>query len=80
MRPGGGCAALAIGCDYLWTWAGAFGGIALEEAQKLRRDVLFRVGSATSHDKAVPLALEVFGYAMHATLCSLGGGRRSERL
>lgn len=30
-----------------------FGGIALEEAQKLRRDVLFRVGSATSHDKAV---------------------------
>ncbi|CAE7777915.1 unnamed protein product, partial [Symbiodinium sp. CCMP2456] len=44
------------------TWAGAFGVVSAEDARALRRDFLFRVGSATARDKAVPLCLAVVGY------------------
>ncbi|CAE7617784.1 unnamed protein product [Symbiodinium necroappetens] len=44
------------------TWAGAFGVVSADDARALRRDFLFRVGSATARDKAVPLCLAVVGY------------------
>ncbi|CAE7777904.1 FCPE [Symbiodinium sp. CCMP2456] len=43
-------------------WAGAFGVISAEDARALRQDFLFRVGSATARDKAMPLCLAVLGY------------------
>ncbi|CAE7739875.1 unnamed protein product [Symbiodinium sp. CCMP2592] len=46
----------------LWTWAGAFGGLAAAEANELRADILCRVGSTSVRDKARPLALEIIGY------------------
>ena len=46
----------------MFTWAGFFGSLSREEAYTLRNDFLFRVGSATTRDKARPLCLEVLGY------------------